>query len=346
MSMSSFMSRLQESGVESVRNQSQLCEEMPQALLFPTNKPSSRADAVLLDQWVSKALRCYAQRSEASASGEEDLARAVEELIPLLSIGLHETVRQVGQHCLDRAVVLEKIWRTYVDLFEAALAETRAALKRHKEKTAQLEEALEQTRQELAALQELHPRQIAKLSKTISGKHIQREEHLGHKMGFLRQDNEQMQKQLDEQQELMDRWFPNFSLYKNSILRRDLRGANAHIQAALQAATMVNQYPTPEAYLCIDIKRILLVMQPQSRKRVGYYIASLLGLRGTAPMDTAEGLRERREHNQHKILELEARLADLSHEDSDAAGGAGAPEKPKPPAGLERPTIPDQLDVD
>ena len=62
----------------------------------------------------------------------------VQELVPVLSIGLNEVVRQapaisrtavgcvggvlsprvfsrkVSQHCLERGVVLEKIWRTYV----------------------------------------------------------------------------------------------------------------------------------------------------------------------------------------------------------------------------------------
>jgi len=50
---------------------------MPQAVLFPSNKPSSRADAVVLNQWVTKALSNYAQRQSVSLANEEDLSKTV-----------------------------------------------------------------------------------------------------------------------------------------------------------------------------------------------------------------------------------------------------------------------------
>ncbi|CAE8713240.1 unnamed protein product, partial [Polarella glacialis] len=76
----------------------------------------------------------------------------VEELVPILSIGLNEIVRQVSQHCLERGLVLEKIWRTYVELFERALADARATLKKQKERTSKLEAELVRIQNELEEL--------------------------------------------------------------------------------------------------------------------------------------------------------------------------------------------------
>merc|ERR1719436_1057582 len=156
-SVTSFVSSTRSSGDNLVggdgsHTQVHWSNEMPEAVLFPSNKPSSRADAAILDQWITKAFESYAQRIDGS-NGEEDLTKIVEELVPVLSIGLHEVVRQVTQHCLERGVVLEKIWRTYVELFERALNDTRALLCRHKEKTARVEAELNRTRRELTAIQ-------------------------------------------------------------------------------------------------------------------------------------------------------------------------------------------------
>merc|ERR1719277_2914562 len=109
---------------------------------------------------MTNAFANYAQRSASSDSvpaEDEILAKAIEELVPLLSIGLHEIVRQVTQHCLERGVVLEKIWRTYVELFERALSETKASLKRHTERTGRVEEQLSRAREDLSELQSKHP---------------------------------------------------------------------------------------------------------------------------------------------------------------------------------------------
>ncbi|CAE8641517.1 unnamed protein product, partial [Polarella glacialis] len=163
-SVSTFISSTASFGSQTAReprhksqnlSQSQWSADMPQAILFPANKPSSRADAKVLDQWVSTSFANYAQRSfvaSKDANSEEDLTRAVEELVPILSIGLNEIVRQVSQHCLERGLVLEKIWRTYVELFERALADARATLKRQKERTSKLEAELVRIQNELEEL--------------------------------------------------------------------------------------------------------------------------------------------------------------------------------------------------
>jgi len=284
---------------------SQWSNEMPQAILFPANKPSCRADAVILDQWMTNAFANYAQRASASqgTSGEdEQLSKAIEDLVPILSIGLHETVRQVSQHCLERGVVLEKIWRTYVELIERALAETRAALRRHKEKSARVEADLQRTRRELADLQEKHPEQIAKLSNTLAGKFAQRQEELEDQLKSVGLENQALSQHLREQGASLYSWFPLFTKYKDSKYRKSL---------AQRAPEQVTG-GSPEARLAADFKRILTTMPADGRRRVGFFISSLLGLRGSQLADdTVEALTERSNHNKWKIEQLENRLREL-----------------------------------
>merc|ERR1712060_175090 len=218
-------------------------------------------------------------------------SKAIEELVPILSIGLHEIVRQVTQHCLERGVVLEKIWRTYVELIERALAETRAALRRHKDKYAKVENDLRRTRRELAELHDKHPEQISKLSSTLAGKFAQRQEELEDQLKSVGLENQALTQHLREQSASLCSWFPLFAKYKDSRYRKTL-AQRAPEQASGGA---------PEARLAADCRR-----------RVGFFISSLLGLRGTQLADdTVEALTERRDHNKWKIEQLEMRLRSL-----------------------------------
>lgn len=303
-SVTSFISYAQSDDADwgdGLRTSRDWASEMPEAILFPSNKPSSRADAAILDQWVTKAFESYAQRIDDS-KGEENLTKVVEELVPVLSIGLHELVRQVTQHCLERGVVLEKIWRTYVELFERALNETRASLKRHRERTGRVEAELRRTRDEFEQLRQRHPEQIDKLSKTLAGKFAQRQEELEMQLKTLRIENSVLQQHLKEQGASVQLWFPLFRKYKESRYRKQLMNAPHPAQSSTQ----------PEARIAADFKRILGVLPSEGRRRVGFYISALLGLCGAQfSSDNVHALREKKEHNQWKIDRLETRLRDL-----------------------------------
>merc|ERR1740138_67338 len=147
---------------------------------------------------------------------------AVEELVPILSIGLHEIVRQVTQHCIERGVVLEKIWRTYVELFERLLAETRALLKFHKDRTGQVQKELERTQSELHHVKRRHPEQIEKLSKTLLTKFSRRQEELELRLEQVQYDNKVLRQCLDDHNNNVSQWFPRLDKYKNSSLRISL----------------------------------------------------------------------------------------------------------------------------
>lgn len=284
---------------------------MPSPMLFPLNKPTSKADAAVLNRWVTGVLDRYAERM---AAGEEEttaLSQRVDELVPLLSIALHELVRQVNQHCMERGVVLEKIWRTYVELFDRALAETRTLLRFHKARTSRVNDALQNTDGDLRQLQQKFPDQVAKLSRTLSVKFVQRQEDLEATLKKLRHENQIMAQLIRTHTDSTRSWFPLLDKYKNSVFKQALKG----IPAALPATT------TPESRLAADFKRILLAMPVEARRRVGFFISSLLGLRGTELLDnpeTIESLTERKEHNVWKIGLLEQRILELKGETWDS----------------------------
>mmetsp|Transcript_65938 Transcript_65938/g.133953 ORF Transcript_65938/g.133953 Transcript_65938/m.133953 type:complete len:398 (-) Transcript_65938:38-1231(-) len=285
-------------------------EMMPEAILFPANKPSSRADAEVLDRWVSTSFQSYArrQRLDSKENLEEDLSKTVQELVPILSIGLNEVVRQVSQHCLERGVVLEKIWRTYVELFEESLSEAREALRRQKEKTAKCEAELQRIRDEATELKAKHPAQLEKLKQTLTTKFDQRQNELVQQLTNARSENRALKIHLEEQTAKQSAWFPLFSMYKDSKFRRALLG---------KAGADLPKNATVEARLGADFRRILSSLPPDVRRRIGFFVSSLLGFRGVGlSAVTAEALQERKQLNAKKIEQLKARLRELQGEES------------------------------
>ncbi|CAE7236379.1 unnamed protein product [Symbiodinium natans] len=286
-------------------------EMMPEAILFPANKPTSRADAQVLARWVSASFQTYAKRSKHADSKElceEDLTKMVQELVPVLSIGLNEVVRQVSQHCLERGVVLEKIWRTYVELFEQALGESREALRRQKDKTAKAEAELQRVREEAAELKVKHPAQLEKLRQTLTTKFDQRQNELVQQLTSTRSENRALKVHLEEQLSKQHAWFPMFAVYKESRYRRALLG---------KAVAELPKAASVEARLASDFRRILSSLPADVRRRVGFFISSLLGFRGVGlSAVTSEALQERKELNAKKIKELKAKLRQLKGEDT------------------------------
>jgi len=305
-----------EAGLLKTFPDSEWSEEMPSVILFPSNKPSSRADAVILDQWVTNSLTRYAEKiANSSTEAGPELPKVVDELVPILSIGLHEVVRQVTHHCLERGVVLEKIWRTYVELFERALAETRALLRYHKARTLRVEEGLARTRGELEEVQQRHPEQIEKLSKTLAAKFAQRQEELEDQLRQLRNENAVLKQHLQEHSSSVAAWFPLFEGYKNSGYRETLQSTGPGLPSTT----------TPEARIAADFKRILQTLPAEGRRRVGFFVSSLLGLRGSQLVEnpeTVEGLMERKDHNAWKIDLLTTRLKELKGDKRPSSVGS------------------------
>jgi len=256
-----------------------------------------------LNRWVTNALGRYADKLSSISDQEDNLSQVVDELVPVLSIGLHEVVRQVTQHCLERGVVLEKIWRTYVQLFERALSQTRALLRFHKGRSARVQKEQERLQQELRTVQHRHPDQIEKLSKTLRNKFAQRQEELEEQLQTLRHENHVLKQHLQEHNQSVKAWFPRFESYKDSAYRVTLSST----AAALPATT------APESRLAADFKRVITAMPEDGRRRVGFFISSLLGLRGNdvTDTDTVESLSEQKTHNIWQIDRLQQRIQEL-----------------------------------
>ena len=73
------------------------------------------------------------------------------------SIHSLEVVRELTHECSERGIVVEKIWRTFVELFERVLRDVRGLLALHKRKTQDLTEALEGSKVELERLKSKYP---------------------------------------------------------------------------------------------------------------------------------------------------------------------------------------------
>mmetsp|Transcript_41967 Transcript_41967/g.96344 ORF Transcript_41967/g.96344 Transcript_41967/m.96344 type:complete len:402 (-) Transcript_41967:121-1326(-) len=277
--------------------------DLPPFVLFPTDKPSSRADAVVLEKWITSALASYADRAPGSGSlSEDDISTSVEHLVPILSIGLNEVVRQVTQTCSERGIVLEKIWRTYVKLFDRALEESKQSLQKHRHKTVKLERQVSRIHQELSDAHERNPEQIEKLSGTLASKFAERITELEEHLSQLKLENADLKEKLEEHEELVDTWFPRFDMYKASPIAKDL--------AVTEAGTPT--IVTPEAGMAVDFKRILSCIPEERRRKVGFIVSSLLGLRAAdMGAETMEALQERRDHNRRKVRQLEQRLSEL-----------------------------------
>lgn len=294
-------------------------EEMPSVMLFPANKPSSRADAVVLDKWVTGVLERYAEKvAHQSQEERADIAKLVDELVPVLSIGMDEVVRQVTHHCSERGVVLEKIWRTYVELFERSLGDTRARLKHHKERTAKLKMALDRADADLERVRQRQPEQIQRLSETLAGKFSQRQDELDEAVRQVRSENTLLRQHIREHKKNVESWFPLFDRYKDSGLREMLKTSPLS-----SSSTGPSDYP--ELRIAADYRRILAGMPEEERRRVGFFVSSLLGLRGvqTDNPHSIEGLVERKEHNAWKIELLTEKLKVLRSEQELASAKAG-----------------------
>eukprot|EP00920_Eleutheroschizon_duboscqi_P028034 GHVT01068493.1.p1 GENE.GHVT01068493.1~~GHVT01068493.1.p1 ORF type:complete len:470 (-),score=77.77 GHVT01068493.1:1859-3268(-) len=167
------------------------------SVVFPSRTPSSRRDAILLDQWITRALA----DKLGGLGAQGDLTAAVDELVPLLSIGLNEAVRQVSHHCAERGLVIEKIWSTYVELFDRVLSEMRRTHERHKIKAKSAQSELDKYQAELAKMKEDQPKQLQKLVNAIEQKVTRREEEMDRRMKTRDTESSVLYKKLQQMHE-------------------------------------------------------------------------------------------------------------------------------------------------
>lgn len=81
--------------------------------------PSIRKDVGFLDSWLKEMLENIGQRPVYCFN------TLIEDLQLIYSACLKELIRQIGLHCVERALLLEKIWNCYIDLLEKAISSSK-----------------------------------------------------------------------------------------------------------------------------------------------------------------------------------------------------------------------------
>lgn len=254
---------------------------MWRTLLFPSDKPSSRTDAVLLDAWITRAMtECGQSAPKSPQAGGGDLATRVEELVPLLSIGLHEVVRQVTHHCPERGLALEKIWKTYVDLFDRVLSEMQAALRLHKEKASGVQLVLKGAQSDLDEQKSSHPQQMQQVIVDLEAQFSAAQAEVEATLRKCDQENVSLRQELRKHHAALELWYPSFTLYQNSYMKGHIPSSSG-VSAEMRNSHLASKNPDgepgnmPEMAIAEDFKRLLSAFTPDKRKAIGKELSSI-----------------------------------------------------------------------
>lgn len=77
-------------------------------------QPAGRHDAIMLEKWLNNQLKKFGELRTM------DDFKSVQEVF---SVCMHELIRQVSIHCVERGKLLGKLWVRYVDLFNCVATE-------------------------------------------------------------------------------------------------------------------------------------------------------------------------------------------------------------------------------
>ena len=100
--------------------------------LFPARAPAGRQDVRLLSEWITSQLAEATATlggggvaagggaegggggpGSAETSTDTNLAATVKRVVPLLNTSMNEIVRQVTLHCVERGVLLQRVWASF-----------------------------------------------------------------------------------------------------------------------------------------------------------------------------------------------------------------------------------------
>mmetsp|Transcript_5445 Transcript_5445/g.9706 ORF Transcript_5445/g.9706 Transcript_5445/m.9706 type:complete len:425 (-) Transcript_5445:97-1371(-) len=245
--------------------------------VFPSDNPSSRTDAVMLDNWISKSLEEVEDNLAATQRSRDDFADTVEELVPILSIALHEIVRQVMHHCPERGTALQKIWRTYVELFERVLEQMRQSLKVHKDRTTEIQQQLKQANQEVKELKREHPEQMHTIISELEAKFMQRQRNYEQDLQEAEEENLTAKTAIRTQHAELKNWYPGFFHYQDSFVKNLLPQAeHGSFSAKAMFKESAVEDGAPEVAMAEDFKRLLAALPPERRKVIGKDLMGLI----------------------------------------------------------------------
>jgi hypothetical protein len=264
--------------------------------VFPSSYPSSRTDAVMLDAWISKTLEAYKQTG--AGGGKEDLARAVDDLVPILSVALHEIVRQVTHHCTERGVVLEKIWRTYVELFDRVLHEMQAALKKEKSKTFEIHDVLMGTKSDLEGLKKSHPEQMQNVIAELEEQFTEKQKNVEEELRYCEEENQRLKQELRTHHSELELWYPSFPLYQDSYLKNHIPhySHHAHSRGLSMGKKSGEEEAPAEVAIAEDFKRLLAVLAPEKRQAIGKELTFVLKTASVTGKNDKDGKHCKKDH--------------------------------------------------
>jgi len=244
---------------------------------------------VLLDAWITRSMEQY-QRTCA-----DDLVRAVEDLAPVLSIALHELVRQVMHHCTERGVVLKKIWETYVQLFNRVLKQMQTSLYDHRRRTGEVSSVLGSARDELEQVRRNHPDHMQKVISDLEAQFTKRQHEVEAELNEHEAENTRLKTDLRNHHGELEMWYPSFQLYQDSYIKghipqymgpdgpkrrtkrtTTLRKTQSASHDTDDAKDDEDEDIPPEVAIAEDFKRLLAVLSPEKRRLIGKELAEVL----------------------------------------------------------------------
>eukprot|EP00933_Yihiella_yeosuensis_P065131 TRINITY_DN6878_c0_g6_i1.p1 TRINITY_DN6878_c0_g6~~TRINITY_DN6878_c0_g6_i1.p1 ORF type:complete len:542 (-),score=126.92 TRINITY_DN6878_c0_g6_i1:49-1674(-) len=313
--------------------------------VFPSSQPSSRADAVMLDAWITRSLDRFQQEAAAKHS---DFNKTVEDLVPLLSVSVHEIVRQVMHHCSERGLALDKIWKTYVELFNRVLKQMQESVKLQKERTSEVQALLQEASVEYKAQRKAHPLQMHQIISELEVRFSDRQRGFEEQLQAAELENSELKQTLKQLHRELEMWYPGFAQYqdtyiKNLIPQHKGGGALKKGKTGDFSQPRMNRQATeklaaedgtivPEVALAEDFKRLLAVLAPEKRKLIGQDLAGLVAAQGnekkgpskfqekmasSAEVDKAKGGEENVKEQQDNLQQLETLQAEVRAQEDE-----------------------------
>jgi len=240
-------------------------------LVFPSDQPSSRADAVHLDAWITRSL--------AQGEGQEPRPRSVEEVVETLSVAIREVSRQVTHHCPERGKALDRIWRTYVELFNRVMSSMQGLVAAQRRQTARAQGRLVGLREELRELRKAHPEDMHRVISGLEEGFSHEQKLLEERLKTAQEEGTRLKHELRAQHREIDAWFPSFGAYKDSLLRHQLSFLGRHSEARKRSVDEIS----PDVAIAEDFKRLLSTIGPEKRIEMGQELASVIEVVAQSP---------------------------------------------------------------
>jgi len=183
------------------------------------NQIASKQDVKKLDQWLSAAIRHF--YSNRTARDRARVADRLSDLMPYLTLSLHQLVQQLKTHCLERGLVLEKIWRTLIQLFDRVVNENQSDLELYNSRNRKMEKELYEITVFVEEQRGKYPDLIVNLKTALETKLISRVRKRHADLVDLREKNEILEIALDELKYELQVLLPNFEKYMEIDLFED-----------------------------------------------------------------------------------------------------------------------------